>query len=233
MVKTTTDKKAKEGNPPNKEAMDVAEAEKKRQEEERRREKQRDKNNAGAIALGIVSCMVAAGAGLATYLQYLQAHRVEAAAVISRFVDQGLSARKTPFCYRYANSLSDDDLRRVYRDIPESIPVDPRHSTNLTQCLLLEGVLKKLDGKNLEEFAFKTQLKLNSYETAFRALRDGSANEGDICDTVWPSLDQDVDDFVTRVQNINPRPEKFADMSKNWSAILQFLKDAPCSDQPT
>lgn len=130
--------------------------------------------------MSILALIVSAATGLATAWQVVEAHRqgrqsaqINADMVITRFTDMGSILGKTPFCYKYALSLTDPGIRAVFAEKMESIPVRPNDANDLKTCLGTHDDIEVLQKHNLDKFRTNTQLKMNSYENAFSALRSG------------------------------------------------------------
>ena len=194
-----------------------------------------------SVWVSVLTLIATGGAAYFTYQQAAEARRqadvaiqetqrlseVSAQQVILDFASKGDQLGNTDACYRYALTLDDADLRKVFGRRMESISVKPEDAADLKSCLDFYEDIKVLEKGNLSAFRRKTQLKLNSYDIAIDALKTGRANKDEVCTTVVGSLRESADDFINRVYSMKPRAYAFSE-EKYWKAARAMAQTADC-----
>lgn len=185
-----------------------------------------------ALALGVsaLSLCVSAYAQYAARTAASATKALETRQVISEFNSKGESLPTAATCFKVAQAMTDEQIKTVFSDdgMPTNIPNSSEKST--LRCIrnFHDKKISNLDDEELDTFRRQILYKLNSFDDAFRSIRQNVGIKEDICRAIWPSFKQGPYQFIKRVEDINPRPEEFQDMYTSYADVLTATDKGLC-----
>lgn len=184
-----------------------------------------------ALTVSVLSLCIAAYAQYAARQATKATKIVETRQILSDFNNKGEALPGAIHCFNVALSMRDDELRTVFRDGGQQVEIAKPMQATALRCLQKSQTekLDRLEDDGLDKFRRNILYKLNSFDVAFMSIRQGLGNKEDVCRSIWPSFSQGVSRFVTRVEELQPRPDEFQEMESEYAEVINAVRDRPCT----